>query len=60
MMQIGTTERQIIEAIKRSKHIKIVVDYGFLSLPFSAESSDIKKLTHDIALAVQDYYIKLK
>ena len=59
-MQIGTTERQIIEAIKRSKHISIVVDYGLLSLSWNAESSDIKKLTHDIALAVQDYYIKLK
>lgn len=42
-MQIGTTERQIIEAIKRSKHIKIVVDYGLLSLSWNAESSDIKK-----------------
>ncbi len=50
-------ERHMVEAIRRAKTIRIVIDEGMDTEKTFRPifGADIKRITHDIAIAVQDY-----
>ncbi|MBQ3813636.1 MAG: hypothetical protein II841_08730 [Bacteroidales bacterium] len=55
-------QRAMVEGIKDANRLKITIgggkydDYGDIMLTFDMSHSDIKKLRHDIAIVVQDYF----
>ena len=55
------TERMLVESIKTAKRLKITIgggsmyDDGKTVFTFDMRVRDIRKLTHDVALAVQDF-----
>ena len=56
------TERMLIESIKTAKRLKITIggsmyddEDGKTVFTFDMRVRDIRKLTHDVALAVQDF-----
>ena len=54
-------DRQFVQRVKEAEEITVVVNVGEtgeLRLKFSARRNDIKKLRHDIAIAIQDYYVR--
>mgnify|MGYP007101847809 CR=1 FL=1 len=57
-------QRAAVESIKEADTLKLTIgggiydEYGDLTLSFIAKRNDIRKLRHDIALAVQDYMMK--
>lgn len=51
--------RQIVERIKTANNIRIIVDND-ISLSWVKNIHNTKKLFHDIGIAIQDYYVKLK
>ncbi len=59
---LDQAQRQIVESIKRTDMLKIMIgggnleDDGAVLLCCSIKSRDIRKLRHDIALAVQDFF----
>ena len=60
---LDTIDRKFIEMVKRARSIRIVVNYGCddeLTLRFNEQKDDIHKLTHDVALAVQDFVNKVR
>ena len=61
---LDQNQRRMVEDIKDAKTLKITVgggkydDYGDVMLTFDMSIRDIRKLRHDIALALQDYFNK--
>ena len=56
-------ERKFVEVVRHARKIKVVVNEGSsdeLRLTFDEAKYDIRKLTHDVALAIQDYLNKAK
>lgn len=51
-------DRQFVQRVREAEEITVVVNDGELRLKFSARRNDIKKLRHDIAIAIQDYYVR--
>lgn len=49
-------QRQYVERIKQARVIRVVVDGG--EFEWAAYLGDIRKLSHDIAIAIQDYYVR--
>lgn len=56
------TERMLVESIKTAKRLKITIggsmyddEDGKTVFTFDMRVRDIRKLTHDVALAVQDF-----
>ena len=56
------TERMLVESIKTAKRLKITIggsmyddEDGKTLFTFDMRVRDIRKLTHDVALAVQDF-----
>lgn len=49
-------QRQYVERIKQARTIRVIVDGG--EFEWTANLGDIRKLSHDIAIAIQDYYVK--
>lgn len=49
-------QRQFVQRVKEARSISVVIDGGLLQLDFRKE--DIHKLAHDIAIAIQDYFVK--
>ena len=49
-------QRQYVERIKQAHTIRVVVDGG--EFEWKSTLGNIRKLAHDIALAIQDYYVK--
>ncbi len=58
-MALERYERQMVEAVRRSAKITISVNRGngdeAMRLIFDSRHCDIRKLSHDIALSIQDY-----
>lgn len=59
------TERMLVESIKTAKRLKITIggsmyddEDGKTVFTFDMRVRDIRKLTHDVALAVQDFVNK--
>lgn len=59
---ITRTERQLVEFLKRAKSIKIIAEgeCGTLLEFKPSPVQDSRKLKHDFALAVQDYFNNAK
>lgn len=59
---ITQTERRIVEFLKQAKTVKIVaVGEQGTELEFKPSTvQDLRKIKHDIALAVQDYFNNAK
>ena len=55
---ITRTERQLVEFLKRAKSVKIIAEdeCGTLLEFKPSPVQDSRKLKHDLALAVQDYF----
>lgn len=54
---LSQIDRRFVELVKHARNIRITANYGCddeLTLCFNDNKSDIRKLTHDVALAVQD------
>ena len=49
-------QRQFVQRVKEARTISVVVNGGEFQLDF--RNKDIHKLSHDIAIAIQDYYVK--
>lgn len=60
---LSKTERMLVESIKTAKRLKITIGGGSMYddedgktvFTFDMRVRDIRKLTHDVALAVQDF-----
>lgn len=59
---ITRTERQLVEFLKRAKSVKIIAEgeCGTLLEFKPSPVQDSRKLKHDFALAVQDYFNNAK
>lgn len=59
---ITRTERQLVEFLKRAKSVKIIAEgeCGALLEFKPSPVQDSRKLKHDFALAVQDYFNNAK
>ena len=56
---LDRAERAYVEAIKRAKMVSIVINEGRgdeLTLTCRQDVRNIRKLSHDIALAFQEYF----
>lgn len=59
---VTRTERQIVEFLKKAKHIKLeaIGECGTVLRLEPSKATDNRKLFHDIAISVQDYYNNAK
>ena len=54
-------QRSFVEKTKDAKTLRITINgggYDELSLVFDGRTFDTRKLSHDVALAIQDYFGK--
>ena len=55
---LGQIDRRFVQMVRYARAIRITVNAGCedeLSLVFDEKRGSIRKLTHDVALAVQDH-----
>lgn len=58
---LARIDRLFVQVLRSARDIRITVNYGCsdeLTVRFASGKQDIKKLTHDVALAVQDHLNK--
>ena len=58
MAPLDRIRRNLVQRIKEARRISVIVNDKELQIDFPSEPGDIKKLSHDIAIAIQDYFIK--
>jgi len=56
---LSRIDRNFVEAVKHARSIRIVINAGYsdeLQLVFDERRTHTRKLTHDVAIAIQDYF----